>query len=282
MSREIIISTVSFHLPSRKETLESNLERAHEYVKEAIKRKSDICCLPEIFTVFGVEDYTKALSESVSRTNSILDGFSKVAAEGKIYLIINIPEKEGDFIYNTAFFLDRNGELLGKYRKTHLAPGEEEKIREGDTYPVFKTDFGSIGIMICMDIHFPEVSRIYGLKNVDILFWPTMSYGPSDDFLLTLLRSKAMDNQYYCVASNYSEIPYLPGKEMGRACVVAPDGNIITDTGYRPGIATIEVDLDEGYEYWASGDYKKKYPRLKECFYKRRKPETYGELVKIN
>ena len=63
MSREIIISTVSFHLPSRKETLESNLERAHEYVKEAIKRKSDICCLPEIFTVFGVEDYTNALKD---------------------------------------------------------------------------------------------------------------------------------------------------------------------------------------------------------------------------
>ena len=58
------------------------------------------------------------------------------------------------------------------------------------------------------------------------------------------------------------------------------DGNIISDTGYRPGIATIKVNLDEGYDYWATGDYKKKYPRLKECFYKRRKPETYGELVK--
>ena len=280
MSREIILSTVSFHLPSRKETLQSNLERAHKYVEEAISRDSDICCLPEFFTVFGVEDYDKALSESVAKTKYILDEFSKIAAKGKLYLIINIPEKEGEFIFNTAFLFDRNGEVIGKYRKTHLAPGEEEKIEEADAYPVFKTDFGIIGIMICMDIHFPEVSRIYGLKNVDVLFWPTMSYGPSDDFLLTLLRSKAMDNQYYCVASNYSEIPYLPGKEMGRACVVAPDGNIISDTGYRPGIATIKVNLDEGYEYWATGDYKKKYPRLKECFYKRRKPETYGELVK--
>ncbi len=280
MSREIILSTVSFHLPSRKETLQSNLKRAHKYVEEAISRDSDICCLPEFFTVFGVEDYDKALSESVAQTKYILDEFSKIAAKGKLYLIINIPEKEGEFIFNTAFLFDRNGDVIGKYRKTHLAPGEEEKIEEADDYPVFKTDFGIIGIMICMDIHFPEVSRIYGLKNVDVLFWPTMSYGPSDDFLLTLLRSKAMDNQYYCVASNYSEIPYLPGKEMGRACVVAPDGNIISDTGYRPGIATIKVNLDEGYEYWATGDYKKKYTRLKECFYKRRKPETYGEVVK--
>ena len=142
MSREIILSTVSFHLPSRKETLESNLERAHEYVEEAMERDSDICCLPEFFTVFGVEDYDKALSESVSKTKLILDGFSKIAAKGKLYLIINIPEKEGEFIFNTAFLFDRNGEVIGKYRKTHLAPGEEEKIEEADDYPVFKTDFG--------------------------------------------------------------------------------------------------------------------------------------------
>ena len=204
MSREIILSTVSFHLPSRKETLQSNLERAHKYVEEAISRDSDICCLPEFFTVFGVEDYDKALSESLSQTKSILDGFATIAAKGKLYLIINIPEKEGEFIFNTAFLFDRNGEVIGKYRKTHLAPGEEEKIEEAELSKLLENLYRAVNIglvnelkVVCHKLNIDVINtiNIAATKNFGFQkFLPGPGLGghciPIDPFYLSWISKK--------------------------------------------------------------------------------------------
>lgn len=281
MSRLTKISAVSFYLPPKDVTVAGNLKRAQDYINEARKDRPDIICLPEFFPLLRVPNYEEAFAESVERQAEILENFQRLAKEARAYLIVDIPEPADEVIYNTAFLLGRDGQIVGKYRKTHLSPGEEQKITAGGEYPVFETDFGKVAIMICMDIHYPEIPRIYALKGVDVLFWPTMAYGPSEDFLITLLRARAMDNQIYCVSSNFSELPYLPGKEMGRACIIAPDGQLRADTGNRPGIATATVNLDEGCEYWVEGELKERYPRLKECFFKTRRPETYGEICKV-
>jgi len=68
-----------------------------------------------------------------------------------MYIVAGIYEKVGRLIYNTGILIDRKGKIIGKYRKTHLPPEEysREGVTPGTDYPVFETDFGKIGILIC-------------------------------------------------------------------------------------------------------------------------------------
>lgn len=290
--RKIRISTISLYLPEGETKLKENVNRAVKAIEQALEYKPDIICLPECYPILwsSKEDINK----SVETSSDINNKMKELARKGVCYIISNILEKSNGNIYNTAFLIDRKGEITGKYSKTHLSPRERIFKFEsdlygnspGDKFPIFETDFGKIAIMICMDIHVVEVARIYGVKGAEILFWPTQAYGPSEDFLITLIRSRAMDNQMYCVASNFCKKPYHPGKEMGRACIVGLDGKIIVDTGNSPGLATADIDLDEQIKLdWSyTGKFcktlTKNIPNLKKMIYKTRRPKLYGALAK--
>lgn len=287
MSRKIRVGTISLYLPEGVTKLEENVERAIESVNSAIKYDLDIICLPECYTVLwsSKEDIVR----SVDMADEINKEMQNLARKGDCYLISNILEREAANIYNSAFVIDRNGIVIGKYSKTHLAPFEHDLYGNipGSEFPVFKTDFGTIAVMICMDIYSVEVPRIYGIKGAEILFWPTQAYGPSEDFLITLLTSRAIDNQMYCVASNFCKVPYHPGKEIGRACIIGLDGKIRADTGNRPGIAVAEIDLEEqvvldwGYTGLVER-MTKEYPNVKTMINKTRRPELYKILAEDN
>jgi predicted amidohydrolase len=283
MTRLVRISTISLYLPARILTVDENVSRAQEAVRQALADKPDFILLPEFFATLGTdpETYSASVAQAADRWDEIMAPFQAMAREGNCYIIPVGPRWEGQKIYNAATLIGRKGEIIGHYFKTHLAPGESG-IQAGSEYPVFETDFGRIAMMICMDIHYPEIARIYALRGAEIMFWATMSWGPTDRFLTVLLAARAMDNQFYCVHSNFSGLPHLPGKPRGRACIVGPDGEIRADTGHRPGIATATVDLDEGYEYWVTGALKRQLPTLKEPMLGLRRPDTYGDLVRTD
>lgn len=283
MSRLVRISTLSLYLPARILTVDENVVRAQAATRQALAEKPDFILLPEFFATLGTDSdtYSQSVKDAADRWEEINAPFQEMAREARCHIIPVGPKWEGEKIYNTATLIGRQGEIMGHYRKTHLAPGESG-IQPGDDYPVFETDCGRVAMMICMDIHYPEIARIYALRGAEILFWSTMSWGPTDRFLTVLLAARAMDNQYYCVHSNFAGLPHLPGKPRGRACIVGPDGEIRADTGHRPGIATATVDLDEGYEYWVTGSLKARLPTLKEPSLGLRRPETYGDLIRTD
>ena len=103
--------------------------------------------------------------------------------------------------------------------------------------------------MICMDIYFPEIARIYAMKGAEILFWPTTTHGPSQSGLESQLRSRAIDNSLYIVESNLAgHPPYAPYSGRfypGNARIVDFNGDIISQTGRRAGLAIADIDLDE-------------------------------------
>jgi predicted amidohydrolase len=280
MARTVKVSTVSFLTSEESTTVEANMLEGDRIIELVLAAKPDIVCFPELFPVVNIcKDEIGRRAEEIQRMT--LEWASKRSKQGHTYLIVPTLEKAAGHLYNTAFLIDRCGKILGKYRKTHLAPEEKNFFcvdTPGDTYPVFETDFGKVAIMTCMDVHYPEVARIYALEGAEILFWPTVAYGPTEEFLHIALRSRAIDNQLYCVASNYVNVPYLPGKLMGRAAIIGLDGTYRADTGNRPGVATAVVDLDEGYEMWYTGEIKMRFPTLRETFMKTRRPETYGKI----
>lgn len=103
---------------------------------------------------------------------------SGLSDELDIYLVLGCLEQDGEDLYNSAILFDPDGDIIGKYSKTHFAQGytiNPSCYTPGEQYPVFQTPFGKVGMMICYDRQLPEPARILSLKGAQILFVP--SYG---------------------------------------------------------------------------------------------------------
>jgi len=166
-------------------------------IAQAAEAKCDIICLTE-----GLNARGKGCRQGAE---PIPGPMSRVLAEAarthRIYVIGCIYEREGDYVYNTAFLLDRQGRLVGKYRKTHLHfPEMFDGVRPGDDYPVFRCDFGRIGIEICYDSWFPEVARILALKGAEIIFCPNAGYHEGCQ------PARCCDNGVYFVPASHNRV----------------------------------------------------------------------------
>ncbi len=204
----------------------------------------------------------------------IQTAFAAVAKKHHMHICLPIMERSDGKWYNTAVMLGRNGEYIGKYRKTHLVSGfEDTYIIPGDTYPVFDLDFGKVAVSICMDLHSPELYRIYALECAELILHPTMAMDYTGDLLESIENARAIDNGVYFAMSRYVNMPYLAGRRMGYARVIEP-------TGHFPGVACAEIDLDEQYESWYEGAQKRAIPTMQTAFLGARRPETYGVLTR--
>ena len=96
-----------------------------------------------------------------------------IARQYNLYIVAGLLEKDGNVVYNTAVLIDKKGKIVGKYRKISL-PREEIDggITPGDETPVFDTDFGRIGMMICWDVTFPETARALAKQGAEVIFLP--------------------------------------------------------------------------------------------------------------
>ncbi|MCC6694974.1 MAG: carbon-nitrogen hydrolase family protein [Candidatus Hydrogenedentes bacterium] len=245
-------------------------------IVEAGERGADLVLLPEEPDIIAGATYGVHTLEE----HPALLRFREQAAASGVGVISTLSVKVGDRHANTAFLLDRKGEILGLYRKKHPAPSEEailtEPVVAGDPFPVFDFEGMKMGIGICMDIHFPEMFRIYGLKGADLVCVPTMYLDYTGDMLESIEKARAIDSQMYFALSRYITRPFLAGKNMGYAKVIAPDGRVICSTAHRPGVAIAEFDPKWRMEFWGDG-----YAgNMRYMFDIIRRPDLYGELVR--
>jgi predicted amidohydrolase len=198
---------------------------------------------------------------------SHLDAIAEKARQYKSYVVAGLLESEGGRTYNTAVLVDREGRIAGKYRKTHLPLAEvEDGITPGSDYPVFDTDFGRIGILICWDYVFPEPTRILRLKGAEIVLVPIAGDSGTRHWD-TITRARAIDNGVFLVTSI----------SQGLASrIVDPDGEVLAEA--MEGLATADIDLAKETRVWwlsvgpADGEGKSLYIQ-------ERRPDTYGPLV---
>ena len=131
---------------------------------------------------------------------------SNLSRELKIYLVLGFLEKSGDNLLNTAILIDPDGDIIGKYSKTHFAQGytiNPSCYITGEEYPVFDTPFGKVGMLICYDRQLPEPARIIALKGAQILFLPSYgSYTEENGWNTVLMRSRAYENRMPLVFCN--------------------------------------------------------------------------------
>lgn len=184
------------HRPYNTSSPEENLRQFAKYIKEAGALGADIVCLPEGITLVGNGKTYLEVSEPVPGPTT--EFLSTLAKEHEMYIVAGLLEKDGPVLYNTAVLLGRKGELVGKYRKVSLPREEiEGGVTPGNDFPVFDTDFGKIGMMICWDVFFPEPARMLALNGAEIILMPI--WGGD----ITLSRARAIENQVYLVSSTY-------------------------------------------------------------------------------
>lgn len=240
---------------------EKNMEKAIQMIKESKRQGADLAVLPEMFNCpYENEkfiEYAKKLTDS--RT---LDEISKIAKEENIHVLAgSVPElerntiKRTELIYNTAVFFDNNGKILGKHRKMHLFDidvkgkiyfKESDTLSAGNDFTVIKTDLGTIGIGICYDIRFVELSRIMALNGAEILIFPgafNLTTGPAHWKLL--FRSRALDNQVYAIGVAPALDKDASYNSFGHSIAVNPWGEVIEELDFSEDLKIAEIDLDE-------------------------------------
>ncbi|MDH5390974.1 MAG: carbon-nitrogen hydrolase family protein, partial [Candidatus Bathyarchaeota archaeon] len=137
-------------------------------------------------------------------------------------------------LYNTAVLLGPDG-LIGKYRKTHLPTHSvfEEKryFRLGYEAPVFETEIGKMGLTICYDMFFPEISRLLRLKGSQLIICISASPAVRSRFFEVFTAARALENTVFLAYVN------LVGVEnglqfWGGSRTIAPDGSILAKAKY--------------------------------------------------
>ena len=240
---------------------EKNIEKAIQMIKESKKQGADLAVLPEMFNCPYENEKFVEYAEILGDSQTLMK-ISNIAKEENIHVLAgSIPELERDdekdteSIYNTAVFFDNNGRQLGKHRKMHLFDidvkgkiyfKESDTLSAGNDFTVNNTDLARIGIGICYDIRFVELSRIMALDGAEILIFPgafNLTTGPAHWELL--FRSRALDNQVYAIGVAPALDKDASYNSYGHSIAVNPWGEVIEELDYDEELKIVEIDLDE-------------------------------------
>lgn len=235
-----------------KETIQAALRQ----MENAVPFKPDIFCLPETFLDPAQRDLATNAEDGSGKTAGPFQEFAK---KHNCYVICPINTVENGKYYNAAVLIDRTGKMIGQYRKCRITESEVDEV--GLTPgpidpPVFKTDFGTIGIQICFDIEWPEGWRQLAKKGAEIVFWPSAFAAGKK------LNTKAWENQYCVVSStlkNTTKIVDITGED------VATSGNWSTWGVCAP------VNLEKAF--LASWPYVQSFPDIQ---------KKYGRKIRIS
>lgn len=220
-----------------------NFKEMKKYLDQAVEANTDLVVLPETWvTGFGKRIFDNITSYAKKESNETLQYLKNFALDNDLHIVGGtILEKERDGnIYNNLYYINRNGVVEGKYQKMHLySPGGEHKVvTPGHDITFADTELGKFGFMICYDIRFPELARLYAQEGVEVLYVVANFNDPKKDQWLNLLKARALENQFYVVACNRSGKNYF-----GNSVVISPEGEIQLNAGRREGIYSGYVDL---------------------------------------
>ncbi len=230
--RKIKVGTFYFRPPGP--TVEKNIALMSEMLDRAGREGCTIVCLPE-----GWPTCNTGLGMEKTESNT-LGGSASVMMSGKakqygMYIVSGLYSWKGDTLKNVAVLFGRQGQIEGIYEKVQLPDSETEAgAVPGNTFPVFTTDFGKIGILICWDSAFPEISRILAVNGAEILFCPIWGDVRSSESWEITARSRAMDNGVYFVTNIFD----------GHSVIVNPAGDILKESGTQGTLLTAEIDLN--------------------------------------
>jgi len=228
--RNVTVAAVKFH-PHGTHSAAENVNQFLELIERAVPDKTDVILLPEGMTVAGTGKGDADVAEPLAGPTA--ERLGEVARRKHSYIIAGIYEREAPAVYNTAILIDRAGRLVGRYRKVYLPREEVEAgLTPGNDYPVFRTDFGKIGLMICWDVEYADPARVLALQGAEMILMPIWDGNP------TLTRARAIENHVFLTTSTYGDA----------SLILDPNGETQAAASENGTVAVAKVDLNRRYD----------------------------------
>lgn len=254
---------------------ERNLATCVARMEEAAAAGAQLLVLPECAIpgyMFDSGDEALPFAEEIPGPST--EALERECARLGLHVVCGLLERDGDALRNAAVLVGPDG-LIGTYRKTHLPfLGVDRFVVPGDALPVFDTPLGRIGIEICYDLRFPEVTRSLALQGADMVAHPTNFPMAAKIQTELITVARAAENRIYLLTANRC------GKERwgefcGRSQIVDPYGTRLAETDERTETLLLgEVDVEKARDkdYVVPGEYEL-------YLFGHRRPDLYGALV---
>jgi len=242
------VAVVQFCASTKKD---DNLEKILGFIRKAAENGAHLCAFPEFMMIYTNSKQTPRelanLAEIIS--GNFVTTIAKAAKKNSIQVIGTLYEKSKrkDRVYDTSFLVDKSGRLVSTYRKIHLYDAlgfkESAKLEAGTkiSSPI-KTSLGKIGMLICYDLRFPEMSRILASAGSEILVAPSawVKGNRKEEHWITINKTRAIENGCYVIAPDQVGNIYC-----GRSLVVDPYGKILLDMKKKQGMGIVDISLDK-------------------------------------
>lgn len=258
----------------------ATLEKVGSMVADAATRGADLLVTQEFFATpfFPIEDDEKHFELVEPIPGYTTNAMAEIARKTKVGLIASVFEKSEipGVNYDTLVLLDRNGEIRGKYRKSHIPNlkfGSSAALEKYYYYPgntgfrVFSFEGLKLGMIVCYDRNFPETWRCLSLQGAEAVFVSVSSAGWREEYFTFELRTHAYENGIFAIASN------RVGEEggyrfYGCSVVVNPYGEVINQAGHEDEVVLGTVNPDEMNQ-----------ARYKLAYLRDRRPDLYGIIT---
>ena len=254
---------------------ERNLEVCLERLEEAVAAGAQLLVLPECAVPgYMFDSLEEGLSYAEEVPGPTTEAFVRACERLGAYVICGMLQRDGDLLRNAAVFVGPDG-LIGTYWKTHLPfLGVDRFVTPGDELTVWDTPLGRIGVEICYDLRFPEVTRTLALKGADFVAHPTNFPMAAKIQTELITVARAAENRVYLLTAN------RVGKERwGEFCgwsqIVDPYGKRLAEANETEEtllVAGVDVEKARDKDYVIPGEYEL-------YLFGHRRPELYGALV---
>ena len=172
---------------------------------------------------------------------------TRIARDNKLLLTIGMPEKNGTAIYNSMIAVGPNGDLLARYRKTHLWAAESKWAQPGDEFASFRTEQAHFGLMLCYDTRFPEVARALALQGAEVLLVASAWRSSHAHEWRLCAQARAIDNGVYLAGCD--AILEADHFECAGASIIAgPDGSVLARSHLKKEENDYSRDRFDGFE----------------------------------
>src|SRR5947209_3864340 len=237
---------------------ERNLEACLARLEEAATAGAELLVLPECAIpgyMFDSPDEAMPFAEEIPGPST--DALAQACRRLDVHVVCGLLERDGELLRNAAVLVGPDG-LVGRYRKTHLPfLGVDRFVAPGDEMPVYDTPLGRIGVEICYDLRFPEVTRTLGLRGADIVAHPTNFPVAARIQTELITVARAAENRIFLLTAN------RVGKERwaefcGWSQIVDPFGKRLAEageTGEALLVAEIDVEQARDKNYVIPGEY---------------------------
>jgi len=242
------IALVQFKASTNKD---QNLTKILHYIKKAANKGAQLCAFPEFMMFYTTSSQTPGKLASLSETvnGNFVKSIAQAAKKNSIFVVGTFYEKSStkNRVYDTSFLINKTGKVLSTYRKIHLYDAlgfkESKKLKAGSkiTLPT-KTLLGKLGMLICYDLRFPEMSRLLADAGAEILVAPSawVKGKMKEEHWITINKTRAIENGCFIVAPDQVGNIYC-----GRSLVVDPFGKVLLDMKKRQGISIVNISLDK-------------------------------------